>query len=115
MARYPICTETEIPVGKMKPFKVNGENILVYHLEDGFYATQRRCTHTFGPLNRGKLVDGCKIQCPIHRARFDVRTGEVDQWANFPVGIQLLSVLRKEKALKTYTVTVENEQLFVDV
>jgi nitrite reductase/ring-hydroxylating ferredoxin subunit len=24
----------------------------------------------------GKLVDGCRIQCPIHRARFDVRTGE---------------------------------------
>ena len=115
MARHPICAEAEISVGTMKRFKVKGENVLVYHLEDGFYATQSRCTHTLGPLNRGTLVDGCKIQCPIHRARFDVRTGEVLQWANFPPGIQLLNVLRKEKALKTYTVTVENERLFVHV
>ncbi len=115
MARYPICPATEIPVGQMKRFKVNGEKVLVYHLTDDFYATQSSCTHTFGPLQRGKIIDGCKIQCPLHHACFDVRTGEVVQWANFPPGIQLLNILRKEKALKTYPVTVDNEQVFVDV
>jgi nitrite reductase/ring-hydroxylating ferredoxin subunit len=115
MARYPLCPATEIPVGQMKRFKVNGAKVLVYHLTDGFYATQSSCTHTFGPLQRGKIIDGCKIQCPLHRACFDVRTGEVVQWANFPPGIQVLNILRKEKALKTYPVTVDNEQVFVDV
>ena len=84
MAHYPLCPATEISVGQMKRFKVNGVKVLVYHLTDGFYATQNSCTHTFGPLQRGKIIDGCKIQCPIHRACFDVRTGEVVQWANFP-------------------------------
>ena len=47
----------------------------------------------------GKIVDGCKVQCPFHRARFDIRTGEVIDWANFPPGIQLLNVrARREGA-----------------
>ena len=91
MGRHAICNEADMPVGKMKRFKVGGESILVYHLEDGFYATQSNCTHTFGPLQRGTLVDGCKIRCPIHGAQFDVRSGEVVRWANFPPGIQLLN------------------------
>jgi 3-phenylpropionate/trans-cinnamate dioxygenase ferredoxin subunit len=82
--------------------------VLVFHLEDGFYATQSTCTHMFAPLGRGKLVDGCKIQCPFHRARFDIRSGEVVDWANFPPGVQLLNAVRGEKALKTYAVTVIN-------
>ncbi len=63
----------------------------------------------------GKLIDGCKIQCPVHRAQFDVRSGEVVRWANFPPGIQLLNILRSEKALRTYDVTAEGGQLLVDV
>ncbi len=115
MARQLICSEADIPLGEMKQFKVGRESVLIYHLEDSFYATQTNCTHTFGPLRMGKLVDGCKIQCPIHGAQFDVRSGEVVRWANFPPGIQLLNFLRSEKALRTYDVTVEGGQLFVDV
>ncbi len=115
MARHDVCSETEIQVGEMRRFKIGGESVLIYHLEDGFYATQSTCTHTFGPLRMGKLVDGCKIQCPIHAAQFDVRTGEVVRWANFPPGIQLLNILRSEKALGTYDVTAEGGRLFLDV
>ncbi len=115
MARHDFCSETDIPLGQMKQFKVAGGSVVIYHLEDGFYATQTNCTHTFGPLRMGKLIDGCKIQCPIHRAQFDIRSGEVVRWANFPPGIQLLNVLRSEKALRTYDVTVEGGRLFVDV
>ncbi len=115
MARHDVCSETDIPLGQMKQFKVSGGSVVIYQLEDGFYATQTNCTHTFGPLRMGKLIDGCKIQCPIHRAQFEIRSGEVVRWANFPPGIQLLNVLRSEKALRTYEVTVEGGQLFVDV
>ena len=108
MPLHEVCREDELPVGKMKVFTVEGKKILLYRLEDGFYATQTSCTHTFGPLSRGKIVDGCKIQCPLHRARFDIRTGEVIDWANFPPGIQLLNVVRSEKALKTYPVSVKS-------
>ncbi|MGK5093367.1 Rieske 2Fe-2S domain-containing protein [Deltaproteobacteria bacterium TL4] len=115
MALHKIGEESEIPVGGKKVFKVNDETILVFHLDDGFYAVQNRCTHVFAPLDKGKLVDGCKIQCPFHRAQFDVKTGEVIAWANFPPGIQLLNVIRKEKTLKTYQITVQEGELFADV
>ena len=59
--------------------------------------------------------DGLRIQCPFHRAEFDIRTGEVHNWANFPPGIQLLNVVRSEKALKTYRAVVEDGEVVVDV
>ncbi|MFQ5588931.1 MAG: Rieske (2Fe-2S) protein [Nitrospiria bacterium] len=115
MALHPVCSKEEIPVNEKKAVKVNGEKVLVFHLEDGFYATQNRCTHLVAPLGKGKIVDGDKIQCPFHRARFDIRTGAVVDWANFPPGIQLLNVIRGEKSLKTYKVTVDAGKLMLEM
>lgn len=115
MAQAEIGDNADIPIGKMKTYQVNGKTILVYHLKAGFYATQSLCTHTYGPLKLGKILDGCKIQCPLHHARFDIKTGEVIDWANFPPGIQVLNVVRKQKALKTYKVNVKEGKLFVKV
>ena len=115
MAKQLVCSTNDVPAGKMKTFQVAGETILIFHLADGFYATQQRCTHTLAPLSRGSILDDGVVQCPLHRARFDIRTGEVVRWANFPPGIQFLNVARGEKALKTYTMTVEDEQVFVEV
>jgi len=36
-------------------------------------------------------------------------------WANFPPGIQLLNVVRGEKALQTYKVSVKSGQVRVSV
>ncbi len=115
MARHQICNEDEIPVGENKPFTFDGEEILVYHLEEGFFAIQSKCTHLFWPLKNGKIIEQCQVQCPFHRARFDIRTGEVVEWANFPIGVQLLNLVRKEKALKTFPVTVQEGKVFVEV
>lgn len=106
MKTHVVCNEEDLPVGGMKAVRIDGTSVLVYRLDDGFYATQSSCTHMFAPLSRGKIVDGCKVQCPLHRARFDIRTGEVVDWANFPPGVQLLNAVRGEKALRTYPVTV---------
>ena len=106
MKSHVVCHEDDLPVGGMKSVRVGDQGIVVYRLEDGFYATQGSCTHMFAPLSRGKVVDGCQVRCPLHRARFDIRTGEVIEWANFPPGVQLLNALRGEKALKTYPVSV---------
>ena len=115
MALHAVCGVDELPVGTMKAFTAAGEKVVVYHLEDGFFATQASCTHMFAPLARGKVVDGCKVQCPLHRARFDIRTGEVVDWANFPPGIQLLNAVCGEKALKTYKVSVKDDQVRVKI
>lgn len=113
MTMHKLCEENELPVGDMKVFKAGDTKLILYRLEDGFFATQHNCTHIFAPLSRGKIVEGCQVQCPFHRARFDIRTGEVKQWANFPPGVQLLNAVRGEKALKTYPVAVQDGNVMV--
>lgn len=115
MSKHLVCKESELQAGKPFACTLENENILVFKLDDGFYATQSNCTHLFLPLKKGKIIDGCKLQCPFHRAQFDIKTGEVVKWANFPPGIQLVNTLRKEKALKTYAVSSENGEVFVEV
>jgi 3-phenylpropionate/trans-cinnamate dioxygenase ferredoxin subunit len=115
MTFHTVCRTDDIKQGHMKGFTVAGEKIVLYHLADGFYATQANCTHTFAPLARGRIIDGCRVQCPFHRARFDIRTGEVIAWANFPPGIQVLNIVRGEKALKTYKVNVSKGEVRVRV
>ena len=45
----------------------------------------------------------------------DVERVGVHNWANFPPGIQLLNVVRSEKALKTYRAAVEDGNVVVDM
>jgi nitrite reductase/ring-hydroxylating ferredoxin subunit len=50
--------------------------VAVFNVAGSFCATQGKCTHRQGPLSKGKL-DGSTVTCPIHRAQFNVCTGEV--------------------------------------
>jgi len=108
-----VCSEKDVPLGQKKVFQVKGQAILVYHLKDGFYATQAHCTHAFWPLKGGKILEGYTVQCPFHHAIFDIRTGEVVEWANFPPGIQLLNIVRGKKALKRYKVNRREGKIYL--
>ena len=115
MKWHTVCEADDLPIGKMAVHSAGDTKVVVYRLEEGFFATQSQCTHTFAPLGRGKIVDGCQVQCPLHRARFDIKTGKVVEWANFPPGIQLLNVVRGEKALKTFPVQVKKGEVQVRI
>jgi nitrite reductase/ring-hydroxylating ferredoxin subunit len=49
---------------------------LAVGLSDGEpFALSNRCRHLFASLGEGRVAeDGC-LECPWHRARYDVRTG----------------------------------------
>lgn len=66
---------------------------VVFNVNGAFCATQARCTHRQGPLDRGQL-EGSTVTCPYHGAQFEVTTG---------------AVLRgpAREPLETYHVTVE--------
>lgn len=115
MSLLSVCRSDELVIGQMKMFTVGSQKVVLYHLTDGFFATQANCTHLFAPLARGKIIDDCKVQCPFHRARFDIRTGKVTDWANFPPGIQLLNAVRGEKALRTFKVSVNAGDVLIDI
>lgn len=110
-----VATLDELPLGTRKVVRAGGTKVLLFHLDTGFYATQAYCPHLLAPLKNGKLLDGNILQCPFHRAQFDLTTGEVVRWANFPPGIQALNLLRAEKCLTTYPVVVEGDVIKVDL
>jgi nitrite reductase/ring-hydroxylating ferredoxin subunit len=67
----------EVPEGEIVARRVGDKEIALYHLEGGeFRATSNICTHEFARLSDGWL-DGAMIECPLHAAQFDVRTGAV--------------------------------------
>jgi 3-phenylpropionate/trans-cinnamate dioxygenase ferredoxin subunit len=115
MSMHSICRSDELEIGEMRAFAVGAQRIVLYHLTNGFFATQANCTHMFAPLARGKIIADCTVQCPFHRARFDIRTGKVVEWANFPPGIQLLNVVRSPKVLRTFEVSVERGDVRVEL
>ena len=113
--RHKVCREDDIGLNEANLFAINGQKLMLYCLDDGFYATQHRCTHLLVPLQKGKIIDGCRFRCPAHRAEFNIRTGEVEKWANFPPGIQMLNPIRKKKSLQTYPVEVVDGDVFVNL
>jgi 3-phenylpropionate/trans-cinnamate dioxygenase ferredoxin subunit len=66
----------DIPTGTCKALSVGNVRIVVAHLADGFHAVENRCSHANSPLLTGKIYHGRQIACPIHGARFDLKTGK---------------------------------------
>jgi NADPH-dependent 2,4-dienoyl-CoA reductase/sulfur reductase-like enzyme/nitrite reductase/ring-hydroxylating ferredoxin subunit len=61
--------------GAMVPGLVDGEEAIVLRADGALYALGGLCTHYHAKLCEG-LLTGPVLRCPMHHARFDVRTGE---------------------------------------
>src|SRR5271165_1101178 len=72
----PVAEAKELRPGQMRRVAVDGERVVLANVEGVFYALRDVCGHRNAPLSRGKL-DGYLIECPLHFAQFDVRTGEL--------------------------------------
>ena len=95
----PVAKASELSPGQMKWVAVNGERRVLANVEGTFYAISDVCGHRNAPLSRGKL-DGYLIECPLHYAQFDVRTGEL---VNGPVST----------AVPTYQVCIEGDTVYI--
>src|SRR6516162_4042158 len=65
----------EVADGGMVQGHAGGEAVLVARRGAEFFAIGATCTHYGGELAKGLMVD-CTVRCPLHHARFDLRTGE---------------------------------------
>jgi nitrite reductase/ring-hydroxylating ferredoxin subunit len=90
---------SDLAPGEMKFVVVDRERVVLANVDGALYALRDMCGHRNAPLSRGKLI-GCLIECPLHFAQFDVRTGElVDGPVSIPVPI--------------YEVRVEGDTVYV--
>jgi 3-phenylpropionate/trans-cinnamate dioxygenase ferredoxin subunit len=64
---------SDIPPGES--VRVQGSvAIAVFNAEGELYAIDDTCTHQDASLSDGWL-EGCAVECPLHAACFDLRTG----------------------------------------
>ncbi len=54
---------------------IGGEEIALYWRDGSVFATSNICTHAFARVSDG-FLDGDCIECPVHQALFNVKTGE---------------------------------------
>jgi nitrite reductase/ring-hydroxylating ferredoxin subunit len=69
----------DIAPGGMKTVRVEGVEVTVCNVGGELYGVGRRCGHMNAPLECGTL-EGWIVTCPLHCARFDVRSGECLAW-----------------------------------
>lgn len=101
MAKHRVAKVSEIPPGTTRQVAADSCEMLLCNVNGNIYAIEDVCTHDGGPLEQGTL-EGETIVCPRHGATFDVRTGDV---------ITLPAVV----PLMTFDVSVEGDDIFVDV
>ena len=94
-----VASVGECPPGKLRGVEVDGQLIVLANVEGSFYALQDRCTHQDYPLSDGEL-DGTRLECIYHGARYDVRTGRA---------VQLPAI----RPVKTYEVEVRGDDVYI--
>ncbi len=101
MAWHPAADTDAVSDNSVLGAKVAGIPIALYRLDGAYYATHDICTHQEALLSEGFVENGC-IECPLHQARFNIKTGA----AEGPPA---------SEPIKTYPTKVEGGRIFVDL
>jgi sulfite reductase beta subunit-like hemoprotein/nitrite reductase/ring-hydroxylating ferredoxin subunit len=90
-----VARVTDVPPGTATTVEIDQQTLALVNVDGTFCAIQDTCPHAGASLGEGK-VDGWTLQCPLHDASFDVRSGEV---LGGPT----------EQPARSYAVKVEND------
>jgi nitrite reductase/ring-hydroxylating ferredoxin subunit len=72
----PVTRVSALPPGAMTWVAIDRERVLIANVDGVFYALADCCGHRHALLSRG-ILQGHVIECPLHFAQFDVRTGKL--------------------------------------
>jgi nitrite reductase/ring-hydroxylating ferredoxin subunit len=102
-----VCDISEIPIGKMKHFEVDGKEMVIANVNGIYYAIGSICTHKGSDLSRGTL-EGNTVTCPKHKAKFDVTNGKVIPGPKVPL------THPKIKDEPIYTLKIEGKDILLE-
>ncbi len=86
MSEFKTVANTgDLAPGEMMMVRVGRKRVAIYNVDGEFFATDDTCTHEEASLSEGVLYDDI-VECPLHGAAFNVRTGEVEA---FPAVVPL--------------------------
>ncbi len=80
---------------------LEGKRLALFRIGDDFYVIGDVCSHEWASLSEGDLWD-YDVECPLHGAAFDVRTGEPQS-------------LPATKPVPTYSVRVSDGRVMVNL
>ncbi|UDM53686.1 non-heme iron oxygenase ferredoxin subunit [Cupriavidus sp. MP-37] len=86
---------------EVMPLTLGDRQLAVYRSDNAYFVTDNVCTHQYALLSDGYLEDGC-IECPLHQARFDIRTGKA-------------MCAPATGDIRTYPVKIEDSRVWVEL
>lgn len=74
MSAVTACKVSELPAGQARQISVGKKKIALFHCGGSLFAIDDACPHRGASLAEGHC-EGTEVVCPLHAARFDLRTG----------------------------------------
>ncbi len=68
------CASADVTPDEPKAVTIDGHEIGLFRTGEGLFAIDNVCTHEYAYLTKGLVEDGV-VECPLHEARFCVKTG----------------------------------------
>ena len=100
MAWKAVAKFSDLPEDEGVCVVVEGRKVALFKVEDEVFAIDDTCSHAEAQLSQG-FVEDCTVECPLHQACFDLRTGAA------------LSAPATEP-VNTYSVKVEQGDVFIE-
>ena len=95
-----IAATHQLQEDEVMPINVGESQLALFRSNGEFHVTDNVCTHQYALLSDGYVEDGC-VECPLHQAQFDLRTGEA-------------RCAPATQPIRVYPVRVDGEDVLVD-
>ena len=115
MGRYVVGRVADLPPGSRRLVQAGRFGVGVFNVNGRYYALNNHCPHAGGPLCLGEVTgtteeagaykviwvrQGEIVSCPWHAWEFDIATGR--------------TITEPAKAVRTYPVRVEDDQVILE-
>lgn len=80
---------------------VGGHDIAIFRVDGELYALDDHCSHGDASLSEGWVEGGC-VECPLHQARFNLRTGEAESGPAW-------------EPVRSYKLRIDRADVFVEI
>ncbi|MGQ0620607.1 MAG: non-heme iron oxygenase ferredoxin subunit [Panacagrimonas sp.] len=94
------CAVSDLADGEMQPVGHAAQRLGICRIAGEWFAFENNCSHEDFALTEGAL-DGMEIECPMHGARFCLRTGAV-------------RAIPASCGIKVYPVRVESGEVLIE-
>ena len=101
MDKIKTLKTSDLSLNSSKVIDLGDKQIALFNYEGEYYALDDMCSHAEASLSEGDVYD-CKVECPLHGAEFDLKTGDA-------------VTLPATKPVNKYKVDVEDDYIFLEM